>query len=122
MTRAYDRIQYSNRPDLQKKSRKKSNIVGTIIEQAKKLITDTVDNNENNIADIFIAPRLPILVDQAVMPTPRGCWPADNILHNIEQFLTISNNFTNNIGNNIDQYCKQFFCTVLHTILNNIDK
>ena len=35
--RTYDRIQYSNRPGLQKKSRKESSIVGTIIKQAKKL-------------------------------------------------------------------------------------
>ena len=34
-SRTYSRIKYSNRPDLQKKSQKKSSIVGTIIKPAK---------------------------------------------------------------------------------------
>ena len=46
--RIYDRIQYSNRPDLQKKSQKKSSIVGTIIKQTKKLKSSNAFENSKS--------------------------------------------------------------------------
>ena len=77
--RTYDCSQYSNRPDLQKKSRKKSSIVGTIIKQVKKLrssnafqnskSTQHCDNNSIN-SNINLDLGFSEIKDKTTVPNP----------------------------------------------------